>query len=171
MGTQQFQESTIAIIKAIASTQVEYIFQQFREAKKGSDSDPANASDNSTNVALTEYVTASIIAGIIDNKSSEELVEYLAAKFVGNGTPPLSNKEAIGVADTLLRPTITGLLKVVTNPEDTSLDNDKDIIRDAVLGWGRSVKGFFNAPESSTTGQLQFIPVFQLLSGPIPSGR
>lgn len=140
MPTHKFQESTVAIIKAVAGTQVEAFFQQLGEVQKERDTVPAKLLDDSTKAALTEHVTASFISGVMDNKSSEESVEHLATTLAAKSTPPLSNEEAVAVADALLRPTINGVLQVVTNPEDTSLGDDKVIIRDAVMGWGRSVK-------------------------------
>lgn len=46
---------------------------------------------------------------------------------------------------------------MVTNPEDTSLGDDKDIIRAAVMGWEHSVKVYSGRDQTPLNLEFAFI--------------
>ncbi|MFX1704045.1 hypothetical protein PV783_08825 [Chitinophaga sp. CC14] len=137
MATHKFQESTISIIKSLADKSVESFLN---EAKNKDEQTGTNLPDSKTRELLDDFACASILDGAVGGKSFDQVVDHLAAAIESHSATPLPAGAGTSIAQALLQPLIDELSGIVTNPEDDSLGDDKDILRDAVLNWNRSTK-------------------------------
>lgn len=137
MATHQFQESTISIIKALADKSVESFLN---EVEKKDEQTRTNLPDSKTRELLDDFTCTSILDGAAGGKSFDQVVDHLAAAIESHSATPLPTGTGASIAQALLQPSIDELSGIVTNPENDSLGNDKDILRDAVLNWKRSTK-------------------------------
>lgn len=135
MSTHQFQESTVAAIKHIANAHTASFLNELSAVNK-------QAPNDHTKVVLSHYVTAAIMRSVAEGNSYDEMVGHLADTLTADKMPPLSTEAAITFAGSLLRPVEDELLTITTNPDDFSLGDDKNIIRNAVINRNSTERKF-----------------------------
>ncbi|SDP43890.1 hypothetical protein SAMN05428975_1219 [Mucilaginibacter sp. OK268] len=137
MATYQFQETTISTMKALADKSVESFLNELNKKEEQTE---ANLPDSKTRELLDDFVCASLLDGVAEGKSFDQVVDHLASTIESHSTTPLPSGAVASIARAILKPCVDELSKMATNPEDFSLGDDKDVIRDAVIGWSRSAR-------------------------------